>query len=300
MEHAPQLPFFNRGPSLYARLALFFVLSLALLFVDARYQYLDSVRNVVSILMYPVERLAALPVTVYRGVGDYLTTQGSLRAENDLLRKQRALDAAALQQLQVLQAENQQLRKFLELQPKVGYSTKATEIVYVERDIFRRKVFVDKGAQAGVQPGQPVVDDRGVVGQVSRVHPWLSEVTLVTDKDNMVPVQVQRSGVRTVVYGTGDSGELSVRYMPFSGDIQPGDVLVTSGIDGTYPAGIPVAKVNVVDRNPALPFARISCQPLGGADRHRQLLIVSSNQTLPERPEPEEKAGKPKKKRGRL
>ena len=134
-----------------------------------------------------------------------------------------------------------------------------------------------------------MVDNSGVVGQVTRVYPWLSEVTLVTDKDIAVPIQVVRNGVRAVVFGSGNISELELRYQPVNADIEVGDVLVTSGMDGTYPPALPVAKVTKVDRDPAYPFAHIACVPLAGVDRHRTLLIVSSVPPLPERPVPKAK-----------
>jgi rod shape-determining protein MreC len=158
------------------------------------------------------------------------------------------------------------------------------QIVYIERDIFKRKLLVDKGAQANVQPGQAVLDNTGVVGQVTRVYPWLAEVTLATDKDNAIPIQIKRNGLRAVVFGSGNISELELRYQPVSADIEVGDELVTSGMDGTYPPALPVAKVIKVDRDPAYPFAHIVCVPVAGVDRHRTLLIVSSVPLLPERP----------------
>ena len=128
------------------------------------------------------------------------------------------------------------------------------------------------------------MDDVGIVGQVTRVYPWLSEVTLITEKDHAVPVQVLRNGLRAIVFGAGDTSQLSLRYMPVSADIQNDDVLVTSGIDGTYPPGIPVAKVIKIERDPAYPFANVTCLPVAGVDKHRHLLILSSMPKLPERP----------------
>jgi rod shape-determining protein MreC len=139
-----------------------------------------------------------------------------------------------------------------------------------------------------------VMDDAGIVGQITRVYPWLSEVTLITEKDHVVPVQVLRNGLRTIIFGAGDTSQLVLRYMPISSDIQEGDVLVTSGIDGIYPAGIPVAKVTKIERDAAYPFARITCLPIGGVDKHRLLLILSNPPKLPELPaaEPSAEDGK--------
>jgi rod shape-determining protein MreC len=301
MEQAQSFRFFNRGPSPAVRLVFFSLLSLLLLFVDARYRYLESTRSVLSILTYPLQRVVAMPGALWQQADSFFTLQSSLQRDNIQMRKQHTVDAVQLQQLQVLQAENQHLRELLAVQQRAAYPTQLAEIVYAERDIFKRKLFLDKGAQANVQAGQVVMDDIGVVGQVTRVYPWLSEVTLITDKDHSVPVQALRNGLRMVIFGSGDTGGLTLRYMPNSADIREGDILVTSGIDGTYPPGLPVAKVGHIEHDPAYPFARIQCSPLGGVDRQRQLLILSGLPKLPERPEAtvENGADKPKRGRGR-
>lgn len=301
MDQTNSFRFFNRGPSPAARLVFFALLSLLLLFVDARYKYLEVARSALSVIVYPFQRLAAAPGELWREAGDYLTLQGNLVRDNAQLHQQHMQDSVRLQQMQALQAENRHLREVLAVQQRPDYPSQMAEIAYVDRDIFRRKLFLDKGMQANVQPGQVVVDDVGVVGQVTRVYPWLSEVTLITDKDHPVPVQVLRNGLHAIVFGSGDTSELALRYMPVSSDIQEGDVLVTSGIDGTYPPGLPVAKVGRIERDPAYPFARITCQPLSGVDRNRQLLILAGLPKLPERPEvvAEPEADKAKKGRRR-
>ncbi len=300
MDDTRTLRFFNRGPSPAARLVFFCVLSLLLLFVDSRFQYLESTRKVLAVVIYPIQRLTALPGETIGKVASYFELQRQLLTENSQLRKQHDADAAQLQQLQVIEAENAQLRTLLELKQRVDYPMQMAEIAYVERDIFKRKLLVDKGSQANVQAGQIVMDDNGIVGQVTRVHPWLSEVTLVTDKDHAVPIQILRNGLRAVVFGSGDISEMSLRYMPVSSDIVEGDVLVTSGIDGTYPPNLPVAKVIKIERDPAYPFARIVCAPLAGVDRHRALLIVSGLPVLPERPETVETSAEPERAKKRL
>ena len=285
MEHTQSFRFFNRGPSPAIRLVFFVLLSLLLLFVDARYQYLESARNTLSVLVYPLQRLVAVPGVLWHQADSFFVLQGNLVRDNAQLHQQHIMDSAQLQQLQILHAENQHLRQLLAVQQRADYPMQMAEIVYTERDIFKRKLFLDKGAQANVQAGQVVMDDSGIVGQVTRAYPWLSEVTLVTDKDHAVPVQLLRNGLRAVVFGSGDTSKLALRYMPVSADIQEGDVLVTSGIDGTYPPGLPVAKVLSIERDPAYPFARILCTPVAGVDRMRQLLILSGLPKLPERPE---------------
>lgn len=271
-----------------ARLVFFAVLSLLLLFVDARYRYLESTRSALSILVSPIQRLATLPGTLWQGASDFFITQSTQRGlikQNDELRLQHQLDAAQLLQLQELQMENQQLRNLSSLPVRKAFSTQIAEIVYAERDVFKRKVLINKGADADVRIGQVVMDDIGIVGQITRVYPWLSEVTLLTDKDHAVPVQVVRNGLRTIVFGSGDTSQLSLRYMPTSADIQNDDVLVTSGIDGIYPPGIPVAKVVKIERDAAYPFAHVTCLPVAGVDRNRHLLVLSSLPKLPDRPD---------------
>ncbi len=295
MEDTRTLRFFNRGPSAVARLVFFAMLSLLLLFVDARYRYLESAREIIAIIIYPLQRATALPSEILGDIGAYFSLQRHLIADNEKLHLQHDADAAQLQQMQSLQAENEQLRALLDVKQRAAYTMQMAQIVYLERDIFRRKLFVDKGAQANVQAGQAVVDNTGVVGQVTRVYPWLSEVTLVTDKDHAVPVHAVRNGLRSVVFGSGNISELELRYQPVNADIQVGDELVTSGLDGTYPPALPVAKVVKVERDPAYPFAHIVCVPLAGVDRHRTLLIVSSVPPLPERPASEGSQDEPQR-----
>lgn len=270
-----------------ARLVFFASFSLLLLFVDARFRYLESTRSALSVLLYPIRQLAAYPGILWQGIGNIYITQGKqhqLIKENDDLRLQHENDAAQLSQFQSLQSENQQLRKLADLPIPNGFDRQIVEIIYTERDVFQRKVIVNKGADANIQLGQVVMDDSGIVGQITRVYPLLSEVTLITERDHAVPVQVLRNSLRTILFGSGDTSQLSLRYMPVSADIKEEDVLVTSGIDGIYPPGIPVARIITIERDPAFPFAHVTCLPIGGVDNHRHLLILSNLEQLPKRP----------------
>ena len=295
MDNTQSFQFFNRGPSPAVRLVFFSVLSLLLLFIDARYRYLESTRSALSVLVSPIQRLATMPGVLWQQAGDFFVTQRSLVKESDALRQQHQLDAAQLLQLQALQLENRQLRNLNELPQRAVFTTQIAEVVYAERDVFKRKVLINKGANVNLQTGQVVMDNNGIVGQITRVYPWLSEVTLVTEKDHAVPVQVLRNGLRTVVFGAGDTSQLSLRYMPISSDIQNGDELVTSGIDGIYPQGIPVARVEKIERDPAYPFARITCLPVAGVDKYCHLLVLSSLPKPPELPVAEPTAGNAEK-----
>ena len=266
MDSTQTFQVYNRGPSPAARLVFFAVLSVLLMFVDTRFRYLESTRSALSVLVSPIQRLATWPGSLYQQSKEFFLKQSILLQDNNDLHRQHERDSAQLMQWQSLQQENQQLRSLMALQQRNQFTAQFAEIVYAERDVFRRKVLINKGSSQNILAGQVVMDDKGIVGQITRVYPWLSEVTLITEKDHAVPVQVQRSGLRSVAFGAGDTSQLALRYMPVSTDIQKGDVLVTSGIDGIYPPGIPVAKVEKIERDAAYPFARIVCLPVGGVD----------------------------------
>jgi len=303
MDNTHSFRFFNRGPSPVARLIFFAMLSLLLLFIDARYRHLETIRSILALPIQPLQRLATgistQPGVWWGQVSGYLDTHGNLVRENTQLKQEHDVYAAQLLKLQVLQTENEQLRKLLDVSQQAQYPMQMAEIVYVDRDIFKRKVLIDKGSQKNIEAGQVVMDQTGIIGQVTRVYPWMSEVTLITDRDHAVPVQLLRTGLRAVVFGSGDISNLSLRYMPISSDIQVDDVLVTSGIDGTYPPGIPVAKVTQIERDPAYPFARILCTPLAGVDQQKYLMVISGLHKLPELPKETVKAPETKSKKSR-
>lgn len=297
MEHQPP-PFFRTGPTPLARLLIFSALSLAFLVADVRFNYLHSLRQVAAVVVYPLQRIAAAPASIVRRIGDFFVTHGSLRAENARLTQENFDNAALLLRLKALQAENAQLRDLLAARERLGTKLIAAEVLYVARDPFSRKVMIDKGSQDDIRAGQVAVDNRGVVGQVTRVYPWLSEVTLVTDKDQFVPVQNLRNGLRSILSGTGSDGTLELRFVPSNADFEPGDELVTSGIDGVYPPGLPVARVTSVERAANQIFARVTGVPLGGVANHAHLLITGGSRDLPPRPSADEpKSPRPKKSR---
>jgi rod shape-determining protein MreC len=283
MEYSPP-PFFKTGPTPLARLLIFAALSLAFLVADVRFNYLEPLRHFAAVVVYPLQRIAAAPASIARHIGDLFTTYSSLREDNARLKQQNFENGALLLQLKALRAENEQLRQLLAARERFKIELAAAEVLYAARDPFSRKVVIDRGSQQGTRPGQPVVDDRGLVGQVTRAYPWLAEVTLVTDKGQFIPVQNVRNGLRAVLSGTGSDGALELRFIPLNADFQDGDELVTSGIDGVYPPGLPVARVTNVERSIDQIFARITCAPLGGVANHSHVLVVSAARELPPRP----------------
>jgi rod shape-determining protein MreC len=298
MEDQPP-PFFERGPSPLARFTFFALLSIALLFADARLRYLEHIREAVSVALYPLERAARAPGSALARLGAAFTAQSTLIEENEALRLKTLELSSKASRVEALTAESNQLRKMLSASERTDLSLQLGEIVYAKRDPFTRRVVVDRGSQHGARPGQAVIDESGLVGQVTRVLPLASEVTLITDKNQAVPVQNLRTGGRAVVFGVGRDDFLEVRFMPVNADIQAGDTLVTSGIDGLYPAGFPVATVASVDRSATNAFAKIECTPTAGVNRGSLVLLVLEKRVLPEKPADEEpviKSAKSKKK----
>ncbi|OAJ60492.1 rod shape-determining protein MreC [Paraburkholderia ginsengiterrae] len=283
MEYSPP-PLFKQGPSALARLVFFVVLALALLISDARFKTLEIVRGLLGAGLYPLQRAALVPRDIFVGAADVAVTSATLRSENDKLR---AKDLQLSQQANTaaeLAAENTHLRALLQLSERSTTQSLPAEIQYDTRDPFTQKVVIRRGAQQGIQNGSPVVNEDGVIGQVTRVFPMQAEVTLLTDKDQAVPVQIVRTGLRSVIYGTPKGDTLDLRFVPISGDVQTGDELVTSGLDGVYPPGLPVAKVVRVDKQADTAFARVVCLPIAPVRGARQLLVLHYVNNIPPRP----------------
>ena len=276
-------PFFNRGPAPLVRLTFFIVLSVLLMVIDARFRAAEALRTGLAVVIYPLQRAAGAPVEWLGSIGDYFTSLSAAQRENEALRTRVLQNARDVLPLEALAAENAQLRRLLEARERVASGATLAEILYAGRDPFSRRIVIDKGSQQGLVNGQPVIDETGVIGQVTRVFPMLAEVTLITDKDQAIPLQVVRNGLRALAYG--DGAALDLRFVAANADIQNGDVLVTSGIDGIYPAGLPVARVARVERDAAYAFARIQCVPIAGTDRNRQVLVIAHDAKLPAAPE---------------
>lgn len=283
MEYSPP-PLFKQGASARAKVVFFSLIAIALLVADSHLLWIPKIRQVIGTALYPLQALALAPRDALYSMSDYFASLSKLESENKILKRQQTANAQTLQQAQQLFAENAQLRKLLGTSQQIPVKSVMSQILYDARDPFTRKIVLDRGTQHGVVLGQPVIDDVGVVGQVTRVFPYTSEVTLLTDKDQAIPVQVVRSGLRSVAYGRGQSGVLDLRFMAANADIQQGDLLVTSGIDGVYPPGLSVARVVHVESKSNDAFARIVCQPSAGIDRNRQLLILLIDPNLAPRP----------------
>jgi rod shape-determining protein MreC len=281
-DHAPP-PFFKRGPAPLALLTFYLAVSLALFVVDLRMQSLSLLRQTVALIVDPVQRVAQTPGSLVDHALAYLRGLQDMREDNMRLKQAQLLTAPNLQRLEYLEAENERLRRLLTVNEREKAGGQVAQIMYTARDPFSRRIVIDKGQQSGIVAGQPAIDDAGVVGQVTRVFPFSAEITLITDKDQAVPVQIVRSGQRSVVFGLGN-GQLELRYIPANADVQVGDLLVTSGLDGIFLPGFPVARVTSVERDSAFAFARIAAAPLAGVEKFAEVMVLAPRQELPPPP----------------
>ncbi|MDD2744357.1 MAG: rod shape-determining protein MreC [Rhodocyclaceae bacterium] len=287
IDHAPP-PFFKQGPAPLALLTLYIALSVAIFVVDLRMHSLDLVRQSISLLVDPLQRVAQTPGSLVDYAAYYLRGIQALEVENRELKHAKLTTAPDLQRLAQVEAENERLRKLLSVKEREKAQGQVAQILYTTRDPFSRRVIIDKGQQSGIVAGQPAIDEAGVVGQVTRIFPFSAEITLITDKNQAVPVQIIRSGQRSVIFGLGN-GQLELRYMPNNADVQVGDVLVTSGLDSIYLPGFPVAKVINIERDNAYSFARIFCAPIAGVENFGELMVLTPREAIPPAP-PEAKA----------
>ncbi|HEV6967744.1 MULTISPECIES: rod shape-determining protein MreC [Roseateles] len=267
-------PFFRQGPSALTKLALCSALALLLMVADARFHVMQPARAALALVLQPVQRLLLAPVDAWETAGDYLRGTKRAMAAEDLARRQLAQQAERLSRAEALQAENDRLRKLLVLQPALSVASIAAEVLFEAPDPFSRRVVIDRGATQGVSAGSPVINEAGVLGQVTRVYPLSSEVTLLTDKDAAIPLLNARTQMRNVAIGRADGSGMELRFLAANADVKVGDLMTTSGLDGVYPPGLPVAKVAVVERRGDSSFAQVLLAPIAQPDSARHVLVL--------------------------
>jgi rod shape-determining protein MreC len=272
--------FFIQGPRPFSRLMFFCALSLVMMAIDARFDYLSQVRQWFSAALHPLEIVASAPNEWGRNINTYFTSHNQLIQENFKLKQQGLIDNAALQRLATVDAENVHLRTLLAGDAPIIPKATLGEVMHMGRDPFSNIITLNRGSHHDITPGQAVVDEQGVVGQITRVYPFTSEVTLITDKKLSIPIQIERNQLRAIAFGEGKRNTLDIPYLPTSVDIKVGDKLVTSGIDGVYPAGLAVAVVTQIKQSQDSPFAKIVSRPIAGVNNHKHVLILK----IPESP----------------
>ena len=269
-------PFFNQGPSVVSKLVFFGALSLFLMVADARFNMTQPIRAAIATALYPVQWLAMQPVHAVRGSSEYFASLSQAQSESAQARERLALQSLRAGQVEQLAQENKRLRQLLGLKEQLALPVMAAEVLYDAADPYTRKVIIDKGQAHQVDLGSPVLDESGVLGQVTRVLPLVSEVTLVVDRDLAIPVLNVRTGARSVAYGDpliGGSG-MELRFMGSNADVQVGDLLTTSGVDGVYPPGLPVAWVSRIEHRAESTFSKIYCVPQALTTGARHVIVV--------------------------
>lgn len=275
-----QRKMFLRGPSLASQFLFFASLCIVLMVLDSRYQQLEKMRTTITTAIYPVRMLAHTPYEFTQWSKDAMRSRRQLREENSHLRVKNKDAQFELQRLQQLEAENHRLRVLLSSAQAQELNLQMAEIMRVSLDPGRQHIVLNQGAQLGINKGQVVIDAQGLMGQILHSDPLQSEAILITDSKHLTPVEVNRNGLRSIAYGSGDSTRLLLPYFAQNAEIMEGDLLVTSGLGGRFPVGIPVAEIVEIIRDPSKTFLEVIAEPVAAMDQSRQVAVVKSDYLL--------------------
>lgn len=268
---------FIRGPSATVRMVVLVVASISLMTVDHRWHSLELVRSALSTLMYPLQYTIDLPIRLVYWADDALSTQQTLLEKNREFEQRHLENRVQLQKLDIIEKENARLRKLLSAIPKTTERLLISEIINVDFDPYRQLILLNKGSSNDVYRGQPIIDAQGIMGQIVHVGLLSSTAMLITDASHAIPVQINRTGQRAIAFGSGTIDQLNLRHLPQSVDIQVGDLLISSGLGGTFPPNFPVAIISKVERPAGEPFALIEAKPHAQLDKSREVLLVWHN-----------------------
>ena len=282
--------FFRQGPSALSKLAVCSALAFFLMVADARFKVMQPLRIVLATVLYPAQWLALRPVLLYQNASQYFSSLTTAQAAQQEVLRKHSLQSQRANQVDQLSLENTRLRKLLDLRERLQSTAVAAQVIYDAADPYSRKVIIDKGMADKISLGSPVLDELGVMGQVTRVYPLVSEVTLITDRDHAIPVLNTRTGARGVAFGdvSLNVDAMELRYMAANADVAEGDLLTTSGVDGVYPPGLPVARIQKIERRVDAVFARIYCVPLAMvAGAGHVMVLEPTTAQIPARPVPD-------------
>jgi rod shape-determining protein MreC len=269
-------PFFRQGPSAVSKLFFFSALAVLLMIADTRFQVARPLRSAVATLLYPLQWITMRPVVWGQNASQYFQALDDSQSKQASAQYRLGLQSQRAQQVEQLTLENTRLRALLDLSARLNAPALSAQVLYDAADPFTRKVIIDKGALAAVQSGAPVLDELGILGQVTRVYPMISEVTLISDRNQAIPVLNVRTGARSLAFGDTSStnGQLELRFMAANADILEGDLLTTSGVDGVYPPGLQVARVTKIERRADSAFARVACTPVAKVAGSLHVLVL--------------------------
>jgi rod shape-determining protein MreC len=285
-------PLYGRGGSPGFRFTLYAILSIVVMFLDERGEWLEQARYILQAAAYPVQLAVSSPSAAWQWIKESVETREALRAENERLRtRQRELELRSMR-YEALLRENDQLRGLKEALPGLAERWLVAEVVNIQLNSLRQRVLINRGTSNGVFKGQAVLDDNGLLGQTIHVGPWSAEVILITDPEHAVPVQIERTGLRTIAVGAGDTATLALPYLPANADVKAGDLLLTSGLGGVFPAGYPVARVSEVHRDAVQPLAQVRARPVARIDVDREVALVWFREGDPSAPVAAGDAGK--------
>ena len=256
------------------RIVAFILASLIMMTVDHRQGHLEKVRSALSVFVYPLQYIANLPIAVTNWASEALTTRTRLMEENALLRDEQLMLSSKIQKFEILQAENERLRKMLQSSEKLDERVLIAELLAIDLQPFRHQIVINKGQREGVYDGQPIVDANGVMGQIVHVGPFSSTVLLLTDPTHAIPVQINRNGLRSIAVGTGQSRILQLEHLSNNVDIREGDLVVSSGLGSRFPSGYPVGVVHNISRVPGEPFVKVTIIPSAQLEKNREVLLV--------------------------
>ena len=269
---------FIRGPSVTFRMAVLVVASIALMTADHRWHSLEFVRSTLSSVIYPLQYSIDLPIQLFYWVDESISSQQDLLEKNREFEVRHLENRVQLQKLDIIEKENDRLRKLLSATPKTTERLLISEIINVDLDPYKQLILLNKGSSSDVYQGQPIIDAFGIMGQIVHVGLMSSTAMLITDASHAIPLQINRNGLRAIAYGSGKIDQLNLRYLPHNVDIKVGDLLITSGLGGTFPANFPVAIISKVERPAGEPFADIEAVPHAQLDKSREVLLVWRNE----------------------
>jgi rod shape-determining protein MreC len=269
---------FLRGPSATVRMAVLVIASITLMTVDHRWHSLELVRSALSSVIYPLQYTIDLPIQLFYWADDALSSQKTLLEKNREFEERHLENRVQLQKLDIIEKENDRLRKLLSAIPKTTERLLVSEIINVDVDPYRQLIILNKGSNNEAYQGQPIIDAQGIMGQIIHVGPLSSTAMLITDASHAIPVQVNRTGLRSIAFGSGKIDQLNLRHLPHSVDIKVGDLLITSGLGGTFPPNFPVAIVSKVERTAGEQFSLIEAKPHAQLEKSREVLLVWRNE----------------------
>ncbi|MBT8118816.1 MAG: rod shape-determining protein MreC [Gammaproteobacteria bacterium] len=257
------------------------IASIVLMTVDHRWHSLELVRSALSGVLYPLQYTIDLPIRLFYWADETLSTQQALLEKNREFEARHLENRVQLQKLDIIEKENERLRELLGAIPKTTERLLISEIINVDLDPYKQLILLNKGSSSDVYQGQPIIDAQGVMGQVVHVGPMSSTAVLITDASHAIPVQVNRTGLRAIAFGSGKIDQLNLRHLPHNVDIKQGDLLITSGLGGVFPPNFPVAVISKIERPAGEPFATIEAKPHALLDKSREVLLVWRNEPVP-------------------